>query len=219
MFNCYGHFYVLKASDRLIRCRSTLEIVDANNQQLNNLEQLSMKKPNAIVIMMNPGGSKPLFTNNPEDTVDINEFHINFNKKELVIAIPDVTQDRIMNVMNVLGWKHVRILNLSDIREKNSNFLDAKLEQFHGSSNEDVHSIFSRVRNEERYYALCQGNTPLIIIGWGTKKCLKTLAKYVLDEILHNNWRYVGIKQKLPCYYHPSRRENWHDDIIDEIKK
>ena len=38
----------------------------------------------------------------------------------MVFAKPDVTQYQVMRIMAEMGWDHVRIVNLSDIREPKS---------------------------------------------------------------------------------------------------
>lgn len=122
-YHCYGHFYTLQVKNNSIPCRSVLEIIEASNTVDNEIDQTS-KKPDAITIMMNPGGSEPDMLNEPEyieTIIDDKFFCIDFMNKTLVRAIPDTTQDRIMNIMNVTGWKHVRILNLLDVRQKKIN--------------------------------------------------------------------------------------------------
>lgn len=218
MHRCYGHFYTLKVSSAVIvPCRSVLEIVKASSD-LKEVQMLSTRKPNATVIMMNPGGSEPLEPRESEDIIEAENFNIKFRGKLLADASPDETQDRIMNVMAVLGWEHVRILNLSDVREVDSDFLDRHLDQFNVINDSSIHSIFSDARSGERTAAFCGNNTPLIMLGWGTKQYLKPAARYALhyiNQVLKA--KYIGIKQRGCCYYHPGRRKNWHNDIIDQI--
>jgi hypothetical protein len=119
--HCYGHFYTLKVNkNNLVPCRSGLEIVEAGST-LDNETELIYSTPDAIIIMMNPGGSEPDVINTSsyvEQIIYSNFFSIVFINKTLVRAIPDTTQNRIMNIMNVTGWKHVRILNLSMLEKK-----------------------------------------------------------------------------------------------------
>lgn len=81
--------------------RKFLNIVRKNSSQ---------NTPDLMVVMMNPGSSKPL------DGIENNNCESE--------AIPDNTQNQIMRVMNRCNFDYARILNLSDLREpKSSVFL------------------------------------------------------------------------------------------------
>ena len=54
MFDVFGHFYDLKIGKQIINCRSILEIVSKD------LEYKKKGLPDTVVIMMNPGSSRPL---------------------------------------------------------------------------------------------------------------------------------------------------------------
>lgn len=219
-YHCYGHFYTLMVNKKLIPCRSVLEIIAANSE-LDNEIKPTHHIPDAITIMMNPGGSEPDLTkiiNYSEDHIDDKLFNIDFMTKVLVRAIPDTTQDRIMNIMNIMGWKHIRIINLSDVREKNSSYLNSHIHKFNSASDTSIHSIFSSRRKKEMHLALTKEIKPIVIFGWGTHECLETIAEYAFKFITnHNNVKYVGIKQEKYNFYHPARRKDWHDDILDQI--
>ncbi|WP_026883539.1 hypothetical protein [Clostridium akagii] len=217
-YHCYGHFYTLRINkNNLIKCRSVLEIVESNST-LDNGIMPTNNMPDAITIMMNPGGSEPDLPNISqyiETIINDNFFNIDFMNKKLVRAIPDVTQDRIMNVT---GWKHVRILNLSDVREKNSTYLKDHLKKFEVALDSSIHSIFSPKRKAERELALCIEDMPLIIFGWGTEEYLEKIGEYAFKYItMDNKQKFVGIKQDNYNFYHPGRRENWHDNILNQI--
>ena len=220
-YHCYGHFYTLRVNkNNLIHCRSVLEIVEVDSNLDNEINPTN-SKPDAITIMMNPGGSEPDLLNVPnyiETIIDDNIFDLDFINKTLVRAIPDATQDRIMNIMNVKGWKHVRVLNLSDVREKKSTYLKDHIIKFEAALDSSIHSIFSAKRKNERELALCTKDMPLIIFGWGTEYYLENIAEYAFKYIkMHDNIKFVGIKQERYNFYHPGRRKNWHDDILDQI--
>lgn len=219
-YHCYGHFYNLMVNKELIRCRSVLEIVQANSN-LDNEINPTYHTPDAIAIMMNPGGSEPDLSKMPDfidGCIDDRLFNIDFKTKSLVKAIPDITQDRIMNIMNVMGWKHVRILNLSDVREKKSSYLSSHIHKFDTASNSSIHSIFSAKRKQEMELAMSKEGKPILILGWGMQKSLGKAAEHAFEYIAkHNKIKYVGIKQGQHNFYHPGRRKNWHDDILDQI--
>jgi hypothetical protein len=219
-FHCYGHFYTLQLTDgSLIPCRSLLEIVLAGNS-LDNETYPKTHLPDAITIMMNPGGSEPDLSQTPgflEEQINLNAFKSDYQAKRLIRAIPDTTQDRIMNIMNVLGWNHVRILNLSDIREVDSAFLSKHLHKFNNTDFSNNHSIFSSHRKAEIESALNIGELPLLIYGWGTEDSLEKIAEYAVAFFATKPNLYVGIRQNDYYFYHPGRRKNWHDDILDQI--
>lgn len=219
-YHCYGHFYNLIVNKKSILCRSVLEIVEAGSNLDNEIKPTN-HTPDAITIMMNPGGSEPDLTkisNYIEHQIDDTHFNIDFMKKRLVRAVPDTTQDRIMNIMNVMKWKHVRILNLSDVREKNSTYLNTHIQKFNSALDSSIHSIFSSKRKEEMELAMTKRITPIVIFGWGTHESLETIAEYAFKFITNeNNMKYVGIKQEKYNFYHPARRKDWHDDILDQI--
>lgn len=220
LYECYGHFYTLKLDKNIkIKCRSVLEIVQKPFR--NDPKLLSLATPNAIVIMMNPGKSEPnltLINNYQEEKIPFNNFMINFRIKRLDPTKPDPTTKKIIKVMNVLKWKHVRILNLSDIREEKSPFLKNHLSHFGDSSSIIHHSIFSDIRLEERKNAFCWNieNIP-VIVGWGAQECLSKISRYAENEIRNHTTNFFGIHNHDSFYLHPGRAQNWHDNIINQI--
>lgn len=222
-YHSYGHFYNLVVNDERIPCRSVLEIVEANSD-LDNEVSPTHNIPDAIVIMMNPGGSQPDLTrinNYNEPQINDNSFEIDFRTKKLVRAVADTTQNRIMNVMNVMSWRHVRILNLTDIREANSSYLNSHVSRFSSAANSSIHSIFSSKRSKEIEVSLSEDIDSIFIFGWGTQDCLKSISKHAFEFITSNeDVRYAGIRQEGSLYnfYHPGRRKNWHEDVLSQIK-
>jgi hypothetical protein len=105
-----GHFYNIVVGAQRVRCRSALEIVR---------EELMPVRidaaPDAIVVMMNPGSSQP--TDSVPEEVELTRFLLTL---KLVATKPDTTQYQIMRLMHYCGWDHVRVLNLSDLREASS---------------------------------------------------------------------------------------------------
>ena len=76
-YKCYGHFYDLKfSSNNIVNCRSVLEIIDSSISA-NDINSLSIRIPDIIFIMMNPGSSYPL----EEPIKDLKETSIDFKKK------------------------------------------------------------------------------------------------------------------------------------------
>ena len=142
-------------------------------------------KPDVMVIMMNPGGSKPL---NGDEVSGIE-----------TLAKPDKTQDQIMRVMLNCNYEYARVLNLSDLREPKSNLLYKKIKEM--ESQGISHSIFHDARVND-LNKLWTKNVP-VIFGWGVHYKLKPLALKAL--IFCNISNPLGIqKTKYPwAYYHP----------------
>ncbi len=141
-------------------CRRVLNIHRKDHEQA--------ELPDAVVIMMNPGGSKP-----HDDNV-INE---------PVKTCPDKTQNQVMRLMNKFQWNFVRVINLSDLRE-------AKSRRFYRLIRPDrdlSHSIFHETRRPELRQALTRRAGGPILLAWGVASRLRPLidlAKDGLKEIL-----------------------------------
>ena len=59
-YKCYGHFYEINFNSiTSMSCRSVLEIVDKSSIP-EDIGNLSIKIPDVIFVMMNPGSSYPL---------------------------------------------------------------------------------------------------------------------------------------------------------------
>ncbi|MGE7635586.1 DUF1643 domain-containing protein [Bacillus paramycoides] len=210
-FHCYGHFYDLFLdNERIAECRSVLEIVKKSSNI--SIGSVSNLRPNAIAIMMNPGKSYPL-KNTPE-RIDLESFEINFNSKPLVAAYPDETQPRIMRVMNYKNWDHVRIINLSDIRERNSNRLSQLIGSFELITRTKVHSIFCNERQNERDDALSEDIVP-ILLAWGVKDFLEEPATQCLDIVSSRETFGVPSIESEIYFQHPlTRRVSWYSKMI-----
>ncbi len=101
-FDICGHFYNLKVSNSILKCRSNIEI-----KQKDKLIQT----PGIIVIMMNPGSSIYLDKNYEPKTFSKNEYN-NIKTKEIIPTRPDNTQYQIMRLMEFNKWNFVRKPNI-----------------------------------------------------------------------------------------------------------
>lgn len=162
--------------------------------------------PDLMVIMMNPGSSKPL---------DGNE-----NNNCETEAIPDNTQDQIMRVMNRCDFNFARILNLSDLREPKSSIFYKKIDEL--KKQKISHSIFDKERNCD-YEKLFVKNVP-VIFAWGVNENLFELAKMTIELI--GEITPIGLKKNgyEYAYYHPlpqnnTKQKEWVEKITEMIKK
>ena len=215
-FNCFGHFYdIYQANQKISECRSVLEIIRKNSSL--SEKDISRCKPDAIAVMMNPGNSSPM--DSIPERIDIEKLNINFQLKKLGLAIPDGTQIRLMKIMNIKKWNHIRVINLTDIREKNNGFLEKLINDFKLKTKSDMHSIFSDTRSTELKNALTDEDVP-IIKAWGTNDCIEDFAHKCLSSIELRNSFGVPSSQFEYLYQHPlTRRISWHSEMIEQLSK
>jgi len=217
-FNVYGHFYKLKINGTILRCRSILELID-NSIVASNIND---KKPDAVVVMMNPGSSHPLDKNYDEREYTPKEIESPLWEKEIVPTQPDNAQYQIMRVMVEQKWKHVRILNLSDLRNSKSNdfrsdFINAELlTAYH------PHSMFNPKRKNELLKNIKTQTGGVIIIAWGNIDVLKPLAENALKSF--EEFKTVGIPFdgishafKYPSPLMQKQKLEWLESIKKEL--
>ena len=181
-YDVFGHFYSVEFSrNKFVECRSVLEIVE-QSQTHEKMSVLSKRKPDAVFIMMNPGSSRPLVeVNNRIAAKELHELPIS-----LVPTKPDTTQYQVMRLMHHCEWRHVRVLNLSDLRcSKSGEFF----KQFKGLEEEasfDSHSIFSIRRKNELALKMTTDKTIAVICAWGVSAELDPLIERCTSRITQN---------------------------------
>ena len=177
MFGVFGHFYSVQiAPNQFAECRSVLEIV-ALAHDPTKMAAFSSRKPDAVFIMMNPGSSRPLAkVDNRIHAKAIHEMAVS-----LVPTKPDTTQYQVMRIMHYCDWRHVRVLNLSDLRCPQSGVF---FKQFKGLEEEhffDAHSVFSDRRTDELALKLISGIP--VIRAWGVSPHLEPLIERCLSKL------------------------------------
>ncbi len=196
-YNVFGHFYsiYLNSKDK-IDCRSVLEIVAKNTTHF-NINYLSNQLAEAVFIMMNPGSSKPL------GKVDNNISWNNINHLEisLVPTKPDTTQYQVMRLMHYYNWKHVRVLNLSDLRDPKGNNFAKRYRQLENQTGFTAHSIFDSERINELNLKLKRKRSAPIICAWGVSDDLNPLIDRCIAQI--GNLHLTGLLKDGNKYYHP----------------
>lgn len=181
-FTCYGHFYELGLmSGGTAQCRSVLEIVDTTISQ-DDPSAISERAPDVVVIMMNPGSSRPKVEGHVDRVIEYAAGDP-FRRKELVLTQPDNTQYQVMRVAVAMGWKHIRVLNLSDLRDpKSVSFLRraAELEEVMGGH---THSMFCGERSAELERSIARNPKTPILLGWGQDPGLLPMVERCLARI------------------------------------
>jgi hypothetical protein len=164
---------------------------------------LTNKRPDLMVVMMNPGSSIPLFGGD--------------DGRAEVSAKPDPTQLQVMKVMDARKFNFARILNLSDLCSPNSaEFIPTirVLDRLAIS-----HSIFGPNRASD-FEALYVHSSP-VLLAWGADDRLRPLARLALS-LMKNK---VKVGQKKPpsdwIYYHARQRGRapgiWVDEILRQL--
>lgn len=217
----YGSFYNLHYSkDKIIKCRSVLEIY--NKKKLTDLK--TANTPNAIFIMMNPGNSEP---KNKKDKIPViykkDILENKCVKNNLVLTKPDTTQYQLMRVMQIMEWNHIRVINLSDIREPKSKNFFTTIDKIRKHDSIGLHSVFSDARNKElKKHFLSSPN--YVIAAWGIDDKLEPLIQLAVDKKCTNNRIGVSLDKTRLYYSHPSpylKRDKlkWLDSMLRALNK
>ena len=219
-FDVFGHFYSIKVdSVGEIKCRSVLEIVNKENS-IENHNSLSSMLPDAVFIMMNPGSSKPLEEiNNIISYKNLGELQVS-----LVATKPDTTQYQLMRVMIYCKFNHVRVLNLSDMRDPKSGKFVERYKKIENNTGFVGHSIFSDVRKNELQNKLKSKKSVPVVCAWGVSSDLDPLIERCINKISHIT-KTIGLLKKgtKNKYFHPlptlqTDKVKWVSDMIEKIK-
>ena len=181
-YGVYGHFYSVEVARTIVvQCRSVLEIVEQARTP-KEMSLLSLRKPDAVFIMMNPGSSRPLVeVNNRIHADEIHELPIS-----LVPTKPDTTQYQVMRLMHYCEWRHVRVLNLSDLRCSKSGEFFKQFKRLEEEASFDSHSIFSSRRKNELHVKLMKHKAVPVVRAWGLSTELDPLIERCTPSIVRN---------------------------------
>lgn len=224
-YNVFGSFYNLKSNgSEIAKCRNILEIY--RKEYISGISEsvpLFFGKPDSIFVMMNPGSSEPRKIGFEEPFFNLSGAEKKIAQNCLVKAKPDVTQYQVMRVMSEMGWDHVRVINLSDIREPKSLKFFKNVKDFEDQYG-DIHTIFSDLRKWEieRAFLMKRGDSP-VVLGWGMAKELKFLAEKAMKFIKDFNFTGIESDSNVHLYAHPSpniqtAKIKWLKDISGKLK-
>ena len=190
-FAVYGHFYERVVAGVAEKLRDRLEIAPREW----SLAECVTQEPDLLVIMMNPGGSRPL--DSLWDGVGEAAAAAGF-----VPALPDRTQYQIMQLLlaaQKVGrpWRHARVLNLSDLRTPKSAIFIEKLALY---AQDDCHSLFSDLRRSECEALLANVATP-VLCAWGLSPHFVPLARRALAAVVGHP--VLGLSDDGVLYRHP----------------
>lgn len=230
-FIYFGHFYRQNIDLEEYSCRSTLEIVSLRDQTLagealqNPGALLDNQQPDAVIVMLNPGSSRPCDDQAPSNCISPSDINPDA-RSNLILTRPDPTQRKIEKVMACLQLNHVRVLNLFDIREPESKKLIDRVRESldlgsgrHLDEDPEIkpYSIFSDERSSEftsRFNA-----TNRIVIAWGREARAKNFYRKCYCRLSDLGIPIIGWQREGPnddrTYYHPGRKDGWSRYIIN----
>mgnify|MGYP001175495776 CR=1 FL=1 len=181
-FAVHGRYYEAVLDGRPCALRSHLEIVEQG------LDPQARRDGPAdlVAVMMNPGASRPLAELDADGWAP---------------ALPDRTQYQLMKLAlhaQRTGWpvRHIRVINLSDLRTPRSADLFAWL----ATLTDDRHSVFSPRRADELARSLGPASVP-VLRAWGMAKALQPLARAAV--LATSARRVLGLTDDGLCYRHP----------------
>ena len=220
-YDVFGHFYSVEvAPNKVVDCRSVLEIVEKAHAP-EDTSVLSNQKPDAIFIMMNPGSSRPLVEVNNHIHADaIHELPVS-----LVPTKPDTTQYQVMRLMHFCEWRHVRVLNLSDLRCSKSVEFFKLFQRLEDEASFDSHSIFSARRQGELRLKLTKYNDIPVIRAWGVSAKLDPLIERCTSKLTkHNTVRGLMKDGTTNKYLHPlpslqSQQLQWVNRMVEQCQE
>ncbi len=173
--------------------------------------------------MMNPGSSIPLEPiNNAISEAGINRLAIS-----LVPTRPDTTQYQVMRVMHYCGWDHVRVLNISDMRDPKSGNFITRYRKVEESTGFQAHSIFSGERRDELRGKLLRKPEAPIVYAWGVSADLDPLIQRCLTRIsgMPDRSDFAGLLKPGTDnkYFHPlptlqKDKMKWVNNILEKMK-
>ncbi len=182
-FAVYGRYYEANLGGRRFELRSHLEVFERSV----TWPQAADAPADLVAVMMNPGGSRPLAEPDARGWAP---------------ALPDRTQYQLMKLAlraQAAGrrLRHIRVINLSDLRTPKSAELFAAL----AGLADDRHSIFSPRRAVELQKALGPAPRPLLLRAWGMARQLEPLALKAVAATI--DCEVLGLTDNSLVYRHP----------------
>lgn len=188
----------------MIECRDVLFINKNGDKQ---------KKEDATFIMMNSGSSEP-----KDEKYEIPEYTIkqvikNGVPEKLVPTKPDEVQYYVMKLMDDMNWNKVKVINLSDIRDANSDSLKCKICEFEKTQSKynKIHSIFSKERSLNKN--IIDKSKP-VVCSCGVDNP-NYLTECAIEYIKNNDIELIGKKKETLDYFYLNPRGG--TDICEDL--
>jgi hypothetical protein len=201
-FAVHGRYYSADWGGRPFELRSHLEIFERHLAW----PRAAQAPADLVAVMMNPGGSRPL---------------AELDGQGWAPALPDRTQYQLMKLALLAQAagrpiRHIRVINLSDLRTPKSAELFATL----ATLPDDRHSIFSARRAAELRQALGADLRSPLLRAWGMSKQLLSLAQTAVDAT--RDCKVLGLTDDGIVYRHPlpqraDFQQRWLTDMARQI--
>jgi hypothetical protein len=171
---------------------------------------------------MNPGSSHPKDIYQIDREIEYPQREDSF-RKELVLTQPDNTQYQVMRIAVEQGWSHIRVLNLSDLRDPKSGSFIQKVEALTEVMGGHTHSLFCKERTDECTQALKRKSATPIILGWGQDLGLLPLVMQCMKRIEGVSVCTVSSEVHPLLNAHPSpmlqsKKLEWLDRMLMELE-
>jgi len=216
-FQVFGHYYNLKLKGQLFPSRRVADIVDRNALSTSGLQQ---SLPQAVVIMMNPGSSSP---------ADESYRPVELSSRRLLAADyqtdwteikPDNTQYQMMRLMRLRNWQHLRIINLSDLREGNSCTFAKNFRRAEVLNKQNPHSYLHPKRQPE-LLSLCK-NADAVIAAWGSNAVQQEQGLACIELFEKEGIRLMGLPLDKPWYrfaspYRKDQKLFWLEEVNKQL--
>lgn len=218
-FQVVGHYYNLKLKGQLFPCRRVADIYDA--KQL-DVQQLERCQPQAVVIMMNPGSSSPVDQQAPIQTISAAKLFAADYPIHWSVIKPDNTQYQMMRLMRQQGWQHLRIINLSDLREGNSRTFAKHFLEAQHLNKQNPHSYLHPKRQPE-LLSLCE-QSRAVIAAWGSNAVQKHQAQACIKLCAQRQIQLTGLALETPWYrfaspYRKDQKMSWLAGINEQLQR
>jgi hypothetical protein len=129
-----------------------------------------------------------------------------------------------MRLMRYCEWRHVRVLNLSDLRCAKSIEFFKQFKRLEEDASFDSHSIFSMRRRIELGLKLTKHATIPVILAWGVSVALDTLIERCTSS-LSKHKTVMGLMKKgtTDKYLHPlpslqKQKLRWIDRMVEQCQ-
>ncbi|PLX71167.1 MAG: DUF1643 domain-containing protein [Desulfuromonas sp.] len=211
-YRVLGHFYWLNVQGtEPLKCRSVLEIT--------HKDASCNPEADAVFVMMNPGSSRPI----DETNHLVDSCRISGMMTQLVPTVPDTTQYQVMRVMHYSGWEHVRVLNLSDLRDPQSGSFAERFVRLEEQTGSQVHSIFAPERSLELEKHLSRKSKAPIVCAWGVSDNLNPLIERATGMLVSES-PVMGLAKpgQHGKYFHPlpslqRQKEQWVRQMLEQL--
>ncbi|MGE6487427.1 hypothetical protein [Paenisporosarcina sp. NPDC076898] len=204
----WGQFFQLTIANDCAWMRPEARIERRQNTSTINSKK---QRTDAVIVMLNPGSCKPI---------------IGSQFGEWTEAMPDKTQFQLMRLMEHMSWNEIKIVNLSDVCEGNSNEFSGLLKKC-----KDAGVVHSRFANDSvSEWSKVISSADRLLYGWGEKPEAKKMANAYglldLDTMLTTYgkkpiavWHPVKGYPKHPYPWIPERCEAWLEDMVEILSE